>query len=330
MSAPLRPSGPIVDLHADLLWRIEERGKDAWQECPGEMLDLPRMLRHGPSLQCFTLYTPGDRRGADATAYAEALHAIWCDLLERGGDRLRWARSRDEVLAHDPCGLTGMLTMEGVSPLRGDLDLLDRFYELGVRSIGPTHNPRNEAGAGCMVDDGAPRGLTEFGRALVRRCADLGVLLDVAHIAPEGFRDLMDEVAALPAPMPVVSTHTGAKALTEHPRNLTDDQLRELARSGGLAGITLYPPHVDTGCRSAPTLDDALDHLEHIAALCGVDHVALGADMDGFDPPGLPGADSPECYPSIDAALRSRGWSVDDVAKVLGGNALRVLGAVLR
>jgi membrane dipeptidase len=330
VSAAERFPGPVVDLHADLLWRIEVHGKDAWSDCPGEMLDLPRMLRHGPSLQCLTLYTPGDRSGEAATAYAESLHAIWLDLLERGEGRLTWIRSRDELLAMNPAGLSGMLTMEGVSPLRGDLDLLDRFHELGVRSIGPVHNPRNEAGAGCMVDDGRPRGLTEFGRALVRRCAEMGILLDVAHIAPEGFRDLMDEVAALTTPVPVVSTHTGAMACTEHRRNLTDEQMCELAQTGGLVGITLYPPHVDTGRREPPTLDDALDHVEHMTEVCGIDHVALGADMDGFDPPGLPGADSPECYPNIAAGLTARGWSDEDVAKVMGENALRVLAAVLR
>ena len=85
--------------------------------------------------------------------------------------------------------------MEGASPLRGEPDLLDTFYELGVRSLGLTHNPRNEAGDGCMLPDGQRRGLTDFGRLLVRRCAELGILLDVAHLAPEGFVDLMDEVS---------------------------------------------------------------------------------------------------------------------------------------
>ncbi len=298
--------------------------------CAGEMLDLPRMRAHGPALQCLTLYTPADRAGLAATAYAESLHGIWLDLLDRGRGRLGWVRTREELLALDAAGLSGMLTMEGASPLRGDVDLLDHFYQLGVRSLGLTHNPRNEAGAGCMVDDGTGRGLTAFGRDLVRRAADLGILLDVAHIAPEGFRDLLDEVARLPRPVPVVSTHTGAAALTAHRRNLSDDQLGELAATGGLAGITLYPHHVDTGTRGRPTLDDAIDHLEHIAEVCGVDHVAIGADLDGFDPPGLPGADSPACYPAIDAALRRRGWADADVAKALGGNALRVLAAVLR
>ena len=173
-----RHAGVVVDLHADLLWRIEVHGKDAWRECPGEMLDIPRMLRHGPTLQCFTLYTPGDRRGEDATRYAERLHEIWLDLVARGEGRLGWVRSREELLAVEPDGLTGMLTMEGASPLRGEIALLDRFHDLGVRSLGLTHNPRNEAGAGCMVEDGISRGLTAFGRVVVRRCAELGILLE--------------------------------------------------------------------------------------------------------------------------------------------------------
>ncbi len=325
-----RPAVPVVDLHADLLWRTAETGKDPWQECPGEMLDLPRMLRHGPSLQCFTLYTPGDRTGHAATEYADRLHALWTGLVERGAGRLGWVRTRAELSAVAADGLAGLLTMEGASPLRGEPDELVRFHGLGVRSLGLTHNPRNEAGDGCMIPAAERRGLTAFGRELVRLCAELGILLDVAHLAPEGVADLFDEVARLPQPVPVVSTHTGARALTEHPRNLTDAQLRELAATGGLAGITLYPPHIRRATRPSPSLEDALDHIEHVAELCGVEHVALGADLDGFDPPGLPGgADTPCCYARVAEGLTRRGWFEDDVARVLGGNALRVLGAVL-
>ena len=325
-----RPPFTIVDLHADLLWRTAERGKDPWAECPDEMLDLPRMLAHGPSLQCFTLYTPADHVGEAATAYADRLHGIWTALLARHPGRIGWVRCRDDLDALDAGGLAGMLTMEGASPLRGELPLLDRFFEQGVRSLGLTHNPRNEAADGCMVPAAERRGLTAFGRALVRRCAELGVLLDVAHLAPEGIADLLDEVEALPEVVPVVSTHTGAKALTDHPRNLTDAQLRRMAATGGLAGITLYPPHVRTGRREPPALDDALDHVEHMAEVCGIEHVGVGADLDGFDPPGLPGADTPRCYAALADGLAARGWDDDDVAAVMGGNALRVLRRVLR
>lgn len=319
----------VVDLHADLLWRTAETGKDPWAACPGEMLDLPSMLCHGPSVQCFTLYTPGDRTGEAATAYARDLHATWVTLVERGAGKLGWIRDREALLAARADGLAGLLTMEGASPLRGELDLLDEFYELGVRSLGPTHNPRNEAGDGCMVPPADRRGLTAFGRALVRRCAQLGVLLDVAHLAPEGFRDLLDEAARTPESPPVVSTHTGAMALTRHPRNLDDDQLRELAESGGLAGVTLYPGHVRREGRP-DSMENALDHLEHMAEVCGIDHVAVGADLDGFTPPGLPGGDTPECYAAIATGLAQRGWSAEDVAKAMGENAVRVFAAVLR
>jgi membrane dipeptidase len=320
----------VVDLHADLLWRSEIKGKDPWKDCPGEMLDLPRMLAGGPSLQLFTLYTPGEHKGAAATAYARKLHAMWTDFVARGGGRLRWAKSRADILAAPADGLTGLLSMEGASPLAGDLALLDEFHSMGVRSLGLTHNPRNEAGDGCMIPAAERRGLTAFGRALVRRCAELGVLLDVAHIAPEGFRDLMDEVAKCPSPPPVVSTHTGVMALTKHARNLEDAQLRELAATGGLAGVTCYPPHVRIDGRP-DSVENALDHLEHIASICGRDHVAVGADLDGFDPPGLPGgADSPAVYGMIEAGLLARGWARDHVDLALGGNARRVLAAVLR
>ena len=325
-----RPAAFVADLHADLLWRSEQRGKDAWSDCPGEMLDLPHMLASGPSLQLFTIYTPGEHKGPAATAYARKLHALWIDLVERGAGRLRWVKSRDELMNAPADGLSGLLSMEGASPLAGDLAHLDEFFALGVRSLGLTHNPRNEAGDGCMIPAAERRGLTKFGRSLVRRCADLGVLLDVAHIAPEGFRNLMDEVAKCPSPPPVVSTHTGAMSLTKHARNLEDAQLRELAQSGGLAGVTCYPPHVRREGRP-DSLANVLDHAEHIAEICGVEHVAIGADLDGFDPPGLAdGADSPSVYGMIEAGLLARGWRRVQVDLALGGNARRVLASVLR
>ncbi len=326
----MRPKSFVADLHADLLWRTERTGKEPWSRLDAEMLDLPRMLEGGPSLQLFTLYTPGEHRGADATAYARKLHAIWTDLVARSDGRLGWARTKNDVARAPANGLTGLLSMEGASPLAGDPALLDEFFGMGVRSLGLTHNPRNEAGDGCMIPAAERRGLTEFGRTLVRRCAELGVLLDVAHLAPEGFRDLMDEVAKCPSPPPVVTTHTGAMALTPHPRNLTDDQLRELARSGGLAGVTCYPPHVRREGRP-DSMENVLDHIEHIAEVCGVEHAAIGADLDGFDPPGLPGgADTPSVYGLIEAGLLARKWSREHVDLVLGGNALRVLVSILR
>ncbi len=325
----MRPAAPVVDLHADLLWRTAEGGKDPWAHCDGEMLDLPRMLAGGPSLQCFTLYTPGEYSGADATQYAERLHGIWSDVVTRGEGRLGWVRSRADLSTVTTATLCGMLTMEGASPLRGEIAMLDHFFELGVRSLGLTHNPRNEAGDGCMVPAAERCGLTPFGRELVRRSAELGVLLDVAHLAPEGIADLLDEAARTPQQPPVVSTHTGCKALTEHPRNLTDDQLRGLAATGGLVGITLYPPHIRIAGRE-DSFENALDHAAYVAEVCGIEHLAVGADLDGFSPPGLPGGgDTPACYALFEQGLASRGFGPDDVAAVLGGNALRVLSIVL-
>lgn len=327
---PVRPGSVTVDLHADLLWRTAEHGKAPWENCPGEMLDLPRMREHGPSLQVFTIFTPAKHTGPAATAYARRLFALWARLLDEGAGKLGWVTCRADLDRLEPGAFAGLLSMEGASPLAGDLGLLDHFHGAGLRSLGLTHNPRNEAGDGCMVADGERRGLTEFGKALVRRCAELGVLLDVAHLAPEGFRDLLDLAARLPEPPPVVSTHTGAAALTPHRRNLTDSQLRELAATGGLAGVTFYPPHVAREGMPA-SLEDPVAHLEHLAEVMGPEHVAVGADLDGFDPPGLPGgADSPLLYGLLEERLRSRGWRPEHVALALGGNALRVLRRVLR
>jgi membrane dipeptidase len=217
------------------------------------------------------------------------------------------------------------------------------LHALGVRYLTLTHNV-DVPWADSATDEPVAGGLTPFGREVVREMQRLGMLIDVAHLAPAGVRDVLELVEG-----PTVASHANAAAVHPHPRNLTDDQIRAIAATGGVVGLCFVPVFIG---RPA-TVDRLIDHAEHIAGLVGVDCLALGpdyvemalptmlADM-GADPlyaeegEGTPawavfpeGLRRVETLPVLTAALLARGWSDEDVAKVLGGNALRVLRAVL-
>jgi membrane dipeptidase len=200
----------------------------------------------------------------------------------------------------------------------------------------------NELGDG--VGSPSAGGLTALGREVVCELQELGMIVDVSHLAPAGVRDVLDLARA-----PVVASHANAAALEPHPRNLTDDQIRGIAATGGVVGLCFFPSFIG----SPPTVERLLDHADHIAGLVGPDHLALGpdfvemalpmmlADMRGDPVYADAGAELPEwavfpeglrrveTLPLFTAALLGRGWRDEDVAKVLGGSALRVLRSVL-
>ncbi len=323
------PRIPVVDLHADLLWRMETAPYDPLRDSPGEHIDLPRLREGGAAILGTAIYTPAERAGpGEAPAYAAKLLAILGDLLRRAGGALRQVRTRAEVAeagrGPDPRGPALLLTMEGVAPLGTDPAVLDRFHGAGLRVVGLTHNPRNAAGDGTGVPAAERRrGLTPFGRELVGRMGDLGIVPDIAHLAEEACGDVFELSRG-----PVVCTHGGVRAVKDHWRNLSDAQVRAVAASGGTVGIDAYPGHVARGERG--TLEDVALHMEHVAALVGPRHVAVGADFAGFDGATVEGMEDASGYPRLAAFLLSRGWKRGDVEGAFSGNVLRVLDATLR
>jgi membrane dipeptidase len=232
-----------------------------------------------------------------------------------------------------------VLSMEGVEPLEGDPHAFEEWYGRGVRTASLTWNHANEFAGGI---DTPTRGLTDRGRALVRQFGELGVVLDLAHASPRTFADVLARTDTA-----LVVSHAACRAVHDHPRNLTDDQLRALAERGGLVGMMLLPLVVGP---ERPTIDRAIDHLEHAIQVMGVERVGLGGDFtarlaaqlpaeplpaDSLAPPGvgldsaLDGLAGPEDYPALEAALRERGWRDEDVTAVMGGNVIRFLRAAL-
>ncbi len=323
------PPIPVVDLHADLLWRLETHPYDALGDAPGEHIDLPKLRAGGAALLGTAVYTPEEHAAPEAAAaYGAKVLGILDDLVARSRGALRPVAAREEVLAAagkaDPRGPALLLTMEGAAPLGTDLSALDRFHGRGLRILGLTHNPRNAAGDCTGVPAGERRrGLTPFGRDLVRRMGELGIVPDIAHLAEEACGDLFELARG-----PVVCTHGGVRAVKDHWRNLSDAQVRAVAATGGVIGIDAYPGHVGRGERA--TMDDVAAHMEHVAGLVGPGHLALGLDFAGFDGPVVEGLEDASGYPRLARFLLDRGWTRGQVEGAWHQNAARVLAAVLR
>ena len=192
-------------------------------------------------------------------------------------DRFAICRSYREILAAREAKKIGLvLMMEGVEPLGADLDLLRVFYELGLRSLCLTHVRRNAAGdGGLFAASGSPRdGLTAFGRDVIRECEKLGIIIDLAHISPAGFEDIIEMTSK-----PVIISHTNSRKYYDIERNVTDEQIEAIGARGGVIGINavLVSPH-----KEQATLDRYIDHIEHVRDLIGIEGVAIGFDFFEF------------------------------------------------
>lgn len=208
-----------------------------------------------------------------------------------------------------------VLAVENSAALQHSLFALDALYEVGVRTMTLTHSARTDAADGCEVEGGG--GLTGFGREVVRRMGELGMLLDVSHVNERGFWDVLECATS-----PVVASHSCCRALCDHPRNLTDEQLRALGEAGGVVGITFVPDFIDA---DAPDMGRLVDHVLHAVDQAGEEAVGLGSDFDG-------GGDllaHAGNYPEITAELLERGAGEAAVRAILGLNHLRLLRQVV-
>jgi len=326
----LHASSVIFDGHCDTLLPIRDGDRRLGERVPakaeGDLLtsqhiDLPRLLEGGVTAQIFACFARKPYLPSDATNEALRLIDAFYQALDENPDTLLQATTAADVEQAKAEGkVAGVLSLEGAEALEGDLAMLRTFHRLGLRALGLTWNWRNQAADG-LAEIRTGGGLTEFGVALVREANRLGVILDVSHLAPAGVRDLLELSEA-----PVVASHANARALCDHPRNLTDEQLEGIAASGGLVAVTYVPPFLAHPPEDA-SLERVLDHVDYIVKTIGVDHVGLGSDFDGFGGV-LPGLEDVSHLPALTAGLVARGYSDEQVAKVLGGNYLRVFRQV--
>jgi microsomal dipeptidase-like Zn-dependent dipeptidase len=331
----------VVDLHADaLLWGRDLLALGTWGH-----VDVPRLVEGNVALQAFTIVTKSPRhlnieKNDDATDDITALavaqrwpRATWTSLAARalyqagrlretarrsGGRFTLIETSRDLELylarrEKEPRIAAGFLGVEGAHALQGKVANVDAFFDAGIRMMSPTHFFDDELGG--SAHGVAKGGLTPFGREVVRRMEEKRMLVDLAHASPP----LIADVLAI-AKRPVVVSHTGVKGTCDNRRNLSDEELRGVAATGGLVGIGYWETAV---CgEDAAAVARA---IRHAVAVAGVDHVALGSDFDGaiaapFDTSGVP---------LVTEALLTQGLREDAIRKVMGENALRVLAEAL-
>jgi membrane dipeptidase len=322
-------AGTVVDAHSDLLMELAFAEREEAESNPLRTRWLEQLERGGVGLQVCAIYVESppfeDDMLRDALRLARAFRAA----VEANEDRVFAVRDGNDLdqVGSGRVGL--MLALEGADCLGEAGWLLDVLAALGVRMASLTHNPSNAFAGGCDGDDG----LSPLGERLVDRIIELGIVLDLAHASEQTFWDALDRASTTP---PVVS-HAACRALHDHPRNVTDDQLRALAERDGVIGLMPHPLVLGPEREGVAGF---LDHLDHAVAACGIDHVGLGGDFlrqiaralslpqIGPNMPAdtaISGLGGPADYPNLAVALEQRGYRDRDLAALLGGNFLRVL-----
>lgn len=322
----------VVDAHSDVFCDVVRR-KLLGETNVLSRLHVPSWRAGGVDVVVTTLYTEEEHKPDRALRRAVTmLGAALNDIAETPDVAL--CRTMAEVEAANAAfKIAFVLAMEGGEPVQDGIESLRVFYELGVRVFGFTWNQRNLLAEG-VGEERAAGGLTELGREMVAEANRLGVLLDVSHLSVKSFWDMIEVSDA-----PIIASHSNAKALCSHRRNLDDDQIRALAAKGGAIGINGVAAFITDDPQQA-TLDTMLDHLDYIANLAGVEQVALGPDFVDFlragpgaereDPIDYPaGFENITKMPAVTAALIERGYDDGQVRGILGGNMLRLLGTVM-
>jgi membrane dipeptidase len=352
---------PLVDGHNDLPWAIrDEFGGDPVrarlaEPVPQTQTDLPRLAAGGVGAQFWSVYVPATLDGdAAVTTVLEQIDTAH-RMIDAYPDRLELARTAADVERIFAAGkVASLLGAEGGHSIASSLGVLRSLYALGVRYMTLTHN-QNVGWADSATDQPQAGGLTGFGRDVVREMQRLGMLVDLSHVATSTMRDALDVAEG-----PVIFSHSSARAVTDHPRNVPDDVLRRLSVNGGVCMVTFVPAFVSQDCAQwhfgllaelerrgmdqrdmsawdavrpeweaahpfpGASLSQVADHIEHVRAVAGIDHVGLGGDYDGSARMPADLADVSR-YPALFAGLLSRGWTEDDCAALAGGNVLRVL-----
>jgi membrane dipeptidase len=349
----------VWDCHNDLAYRILYEGLDISKPLPAGHVDIPKLTEGGVDVQTVALYVENflypDHCAWQALELIEATkraideNSQWVELARTGADVER-------IVAAGKIAMP--LAIEGGHAIEDDLELLRRFHRLGVSSMTLTHNI-SHGWADSSADPPRWNGLNDLGRVVVNEMNRIGMVVDISHVSDKTFFDVLEVSSA-----PVIASHSGCRAINPHRRNLSDDMLRALAKNGGVVGIVfvlnyLTPEYAEAMTKlreisrpwfrrapeiedlelrialdhlsqgrdwpltNKPTIDDLLDHIEHAVEVAGVDHVGLGADMYPRTPSPV-GIRGVQDYPNITRGLKKRGYSDEDIKKIMGANFLRV------
>ncbi len=357
---------PLVDGHNDVPWELRERVKnhlgqldlrtDTGKLKKPMQTDIPRLRTGGLGAQFWSVYIPADKAGPGAVGLVMEQMDVVHRLTEIYPDTFEMATTADDIVRIHKAGrIASLIGMEGGHSIDNSLGVLRQLYAAGARYMTITHS-KNVDWADSGTDKPEHGGLTKFGEEVVREMNRLGMLVDLSHVSPATMKDALAVAKA-----PVIFSHSSAKALDAHPRNVPDDVLRLVPANGGVVMVTFVPSFLSEEVRAwnaedaaaearlkalhpdspdqvkseleawvkahpspKATLAQAADHIEHVRKIAGVDHVGIGSDFDGITstPVGLEGVDD---YPVLLAELLRRGWTDEEIGKLAGLNVLRVM-----
>ena len=362
----------VADTHNDVLLR-SMIGQDILQEHPESHSDLVKFKKGGMDLQVFSIWVNPDEFEQDESfAQANAMITQLEYLCDRVPDQ--WAIPKDyqDIIYNEQHNiLSCMIGVEGGHAIENDITKLETLYNRGMRYLGITWN-NSTAWATSAKDETekgdslAFKGLTDFGKKVVERCNDLGVMIDVSHVGEQSFRDIIEI-----SNKPIIASHSSVYNICPHFRNLKNEQLFAIKENGGVVFVNFYPTYLDSTFEKkaemikkslqlqldslatvfdpdgneywyaenellnsplqkiSPPLDTIIDHISYIVNLIGIDHVGLGADWDGVGI--LPtGMENVTKLPKLTKKLEQRGFSNRDIRKILGGNFKRVFKEVTK
>ena len=320
----------VWDAHRDVAYEapLEERFLQRWMI--GVDLHLPRIKQGGINVQTYALCI-GPEIGVNYPAQAlKELEKVFTILEVHSNEAVLVTKTGEALQAKQEGKIAVFLSFEGAEPILTELDLLRIFYRFGLRAMGLTWNYRNDvADGGYEGREGG--GLSQFGISVIKEMNRLGMVIDLAHLAPSGMLDILRI-----SEQPVIHSHGGVRACnSDHPRTLDDTMLEAIAKNGGLFCATTVPQAISGDPESA-SLEQYLDVIDHAVKVMGADHVGLGADFDVYQSH-LPyaignwtkGIEEADQWPRVTEGLLMRGYSEADIRKILGENLLRVYREVV-
>ena len=326
-----------IDLHCDTLcMAFETKDKNIYDR-PQFMVDINRLKKAGAKAQFFAVYMPPQewihniKAGCTDDEFIDDLYATLCDAIAQHPDDIAWAKNAVDMENNFKQGkVSAFLTIEDGRSVNGSFEKFDKYYDMGVRLVSLTHNYENCFGYPNSPDSKIMNsGLKPFGKEAVEYMNDKGIIIDVSHLSDGGFWDVMEL-----SKKPIVASHSCARALTPHPRNLTDEMIKAMAEKGGVCGINFCPVFIapdlsaNGGWIEDGKLEDIVRHVMHLYNVGGSNFVAIGTDFDGIG--GKLDIAGPQDMDKLFDALLKKGMNAEDVEKIAYKNAERLIAETLR
>ena len=334
---------PLIDGHNDYPWAL--RGLDPGRDfnsaeiskpVPKLMTDIPRLRQGGVGGQFWSVYVPSTMQGKEAVRATLEQIDIVHRMTRRWPETFEMAYTAADIERSFKAGRIGSLIgMEGGHSIDSSLATLRMMFALGARYMTLTHSA-NVPWADASPGPAVLGGLSKFGEEVVREMNRLGMLVDLSHVSPDTMEDALRVTEA-----PVIFSHSSARGIANHHRNVPDNILQLVAKNGGVVMVTFVPGFISqavvdydarpaaerTGPAPQATLLQVADHIDHIRKVAGIDHIGLGGDFDGISSV-VAGLEDVSTYPALTAELLKRGYKDDDIKKILGLNVLRVMRQV--